>query len=70
MHSHYFEFHGFFTQKIYEFYGWRIKEFTSVYSYILFGGLHLGLTATTASPNAGYGLGHSLFLKMAMVAEF
>ena len=31
---------------------------------------HLGLTATTASPMAGYGRGHSFFLKMAMVAEF
>ena len=30
----------------------------------------LGLTATTASPMAGYGRGHSFFLKMAMVAEF
>ena len=30
----------------------------------------LGLTATTASPMAGYGRGHSIFLKMAMVAEF
>ena len=32
--------------------------------------LQLGLTATTASPMAGYGRGHSFFLKMAMVAEF
>ena len=31
---------------------------------------HVGLTATTASPMAGYGRGHSFFLKMAMVAEF
>ena len=30
----------------------------------------LGLTATTASPMAGYGRGHSFFLKMAMGAEF
>ena len=30
----------------------------------------LGLTATTASPMAGYGRGHSFFLKMAIVAEF
>ena len=30
----------------------------------------LGLTGTTASPMAGYGRGHSFFLKMAMVAEF
>ena len=30
----------------------------------------VGLTATTASPMAGYGRGHSFFLKMAMVAEF
>ena len=35
-----------------------------------FGELQLGLTATTASPMAGYGRGHSFFLKMAMVAEF
>ena len=32
--------------------------------------LPLGLTATTASPMAGYGRSHSFFLKMAMVAEF
>ena len=30
----------------------------------------LGLTATTASPMAGYGRGHSIFLKLAMGAEF
>ena len=30
----------------------------------------VGLTATTASPMAGYGRGHSFFLKMAMGAEF
>ena len=30
----------------------------------------LGLTATTASPMAGYGCGHSIFLKMVMGAEF
>ena len=29
---------------------------------------HLRLTATTASPMAGYGRGHSFFLKMAMGA--
>ena len=30
----------------------------------------IGLTATTASPMASYGRGHSFFPKMAMVAEF
>ena len=30
----------------------------------------IGLTATTASPMAGYGRGHSFSLKMALVAEF
>ena len=30
----------------------------------------LGLTANTVSPMAGYGRGHSIFLKMAMGAEF
>ena len=46
--------------------GYRAQEAMDSFAYPY----GVGLTATTASPMAGYGRGHSFFLKMATVAEF